>query len=434
MANTPTDITEIDVAKRGICRVHYLLGSEQPVKSTIIGDEPLFYMDYECEDSEEFFGDDMDDNDPFGFAAIESGLNRLQERISGTNKDIADMDRESEMRFGNFLENMDVATGAKALEEPHDLMMADLTASLKKSRILKEYMDYGRDFGTSLKFCTQTKTAYYNREDACIYINPHQDKPDMVLAAIRELRRMWQHRNGVLVHPLTFQPDQAVLVHRAQQADLAVSMIRGAWELQLSGEKEAWERLENSSMSDLTRAFARESFMDFRTLNNGVAASAVFEAWFLSNRCKIVDRDLIQQMLADYQGYVFDSEQSSTQIGAELIIALGTMPFGKNYLAPYINTIINDALFTEVRDRSNANFLWFIKFERSFRETEQELQSSLPNESGEILAADNQKNKRFGDHEEENIVSLPSGGESAASNEGSDGSNVISFLRESGKR
>jgi len=53
------------------------------------------------------------------------------------------------------------------------------------------------------------------------------------------------------------------------------------------------------------------------------------------------------------------------------------MPFGKNYLAEHAVTIMDDAIFTEVRDRSNANFLWFIKFERSFRETEQELQTSV---------------------------------------------------------
>ena len=35
---------------------------------------------------------------------------------------------------------------------------------------------------------------------------------------------------------------------------------------------------------------------------------------------------------------------------------------------------MTDPIFTDVRDRSNANFLWFIKFERSFKETEQELQ------------------------------------------------------------
>jgi hypothetical protein len=105
-------------------------------------------------------------------------------------------------------------------------------------------------------------------------------------------------------------------------------------------------------------------------------------------------------MLAEYQGYVFEADQASQTLAAQLLTALGGMPHGKNYLAPYIETILNDALFTEVRERSNANFLWFIKFERSFRETEQELQSQSP--SGRDARSDaphSKKTKRFGDHE-----------------------------------
>ena len=168
-------------------------------------------------------------------------------------------------------------------------------------------------------------------------------------------------------------------------ADLMAGMVRIAWELQLAGEKDVWARIENSPLADLGRAFAREAFLDFRTVNNGIANCAVFEAWFLSDRCQHEDRRLIQQMLADYQGYVFDAEQSSKAVTAELIVALGSMPFGKNYLAPYINTIVSDALFTEVRDRSNANFLWFIKFERSFQEKELQMIEESVKLSAEIV-------------------------------------------------
>jgi hypothetical protein len=130
-------------------------------------------------------------------------------------------------------------------------------------------------------------------------------------------------------------------------------------------------------MADLGRAFAYEAFLDFRTLNNGQAAAAVFECWFLSERCRIEDKNLIRQMLADTQGYVFDEEQSGKALTPALLSALGSVPFGKNYLAGHAQTIIADPVFNEVRDRSNANFLWFIKFERSFRETERELHNEF---------------------------------------------------------
>jgi hypothetical protein len=68
-------------------------------------------------------------------------------------------------------------------------------------------------------------------------------------------------------------------------------------------------------------------------------------------------------------------------------MALGEQPFGKNYLAPYAQMIIEDPVFTEVRDRSNANFLWFIKFERSFRETEQALQSEEGTDGEDVLSS-----------------------------------------------
>jgi hypothetical protein len=124
----------------------------------------------------------------------------------------------------------------------------------------------------------------------------------------------------------------------------------------------------------LGRAFAREAFLDFRTINNGLASAAVFECWFLSERCRATDKQLINQMLSDHQGYVFEGLSPALSITPAVIGALGTMPYGKNYLAAHAATILSDTIFTDVRDRSNANFLWFIKFERSFRETEHELQ------------------------------------------------------------
>jgi hypothetical protein len=288
---------------------------------------------------------------------------------------------------------------------------AILTRLLEKSRLAGAFLACMNRYNGQIVLTDQVETATYDRAAGNIHINPNRPRAEQVLLAARELRRLWQHRNGALLDPLTFHPDQAILVNRAQIADMNASMVRIAWELQLAGEKECWMRIEDSPLEDLARAFAREAFLDFRTISNGAASCAVFEAWFLSERCSHEDRRLIQQMLADYQGYVFDAETSSKAITAELIAALGSMPFGKNYLAPYINTIVSDALFTEVRDRSNANFLWFIKFERSFRESEQHLQGGEEHVShGDRRGSSHKKIKRFGDHEKTaEIISLPRG-------------------------
>jgi len=163
----------------------------------------------------------------------------------------------------------------------------------------------------------------------------------------------------------------------------------------------------------------------------------VFEAWFLSDRCRQQDRKLIQLMLADYQGYVFEGENVSRTVGNELIIALGTMPFGKNYLAPYVGTIVSDAVFTEIRDRSNANFLWFIKFERSFREAEQELQGHENNARDDHHESLKNNKKRLGKNEKEKIITLhgeddPAFVRKSANGGLSGGAQIIAFRHRTG--
>lgn len=356
-----------------ICRVAYTLNNMQPVVSTIIGSQPLFYMDYAIEDDDEFF-------DAADLNILEEEIAKLKHSIESFEKqyDARDFNNEksAEATLELFAQNAKGFCGAIDRVDAKT-RLANVKNMIVKSRIGAAYLDFAAKHGVDIALSAQTDVSSYDRHSGLIQINPHQSFEDMVLCAVTELRRHWQHRAGALIHPLLFHPDNAILINRAQVTDLSVAMIRVAWELQLAGEKSVWERLENSPMSDLARAFAREAFLDFRTINNGIASAAVFETWFLSERCRIQDKTLIQQMLSDYQGYMFDAENNAQSLTAGIIAALGTMPYGKNYLAQHANTIMEDAIFTDVRDRSNANFLWFIKFERSFRETEQELQSTV---------------------------------------------------------
>lgn len=362
-----------------VCRVTYTLNNTQPVTCTIIGDQPLFYMDIE----EDLSGAEM------MFDAADISV--LDHEIETLRKEIETFDRLSEeflqpasQRLDDFRADKEFVTGQKEDEEEEYASKADLIELVSSSRLAQAYLDFMKQYGVEITLSHQVEDACYDRRAGLIYINPRLDMADQALLLARELRRHWQHRQGVLIHPMMFQPDNAVLVNRLLNADLAVSMVRAAWELQLSGFKKAWERIENSSLADLGRALAREAFLDFRTLNNGQASAAVFESWFLSERCRYEDKKLIKQMLADYQGYVFNTEIERQAITPALISALGNMPYGKNYLAAHAATILSDPIFIDVRDRSNANFLWFIKFERSFRETEQELQPGLDHAAGGV--------------------------------------------------
>jgi hypothetical protein len=391
--------------------VSYTLNNDQPVRCTIIGDQPLFFMD--CE-TDEFADDMMIESDPLfaSLNALETGLENLLESYTIAGEAHTGLIApEISPLCDDFAASMKKLTCGKTTT----CDLGALIDTLRQSRLAAAYLNFAAQHNISIVAGTAIETAQYDRAAGKIFLNAALDETDLILLCLRELRRVWQHKHGALLHPMTFHPDQAILINRSQQADLATAMVRGAWELQLAGVKAPWERLESTSFNDLCRAFAREAYQDFRALNNGSASSAVFESWFLSERCRHADRVLIQDMLSDYQGYVFGSEQASRPVTIDLIMALGSVPYGKNYLAPYISTIVKEALFTEVRDRSNANFLWFIKFERSFREAEQELQKgNVVTDRGNRF--DPPQRKKEGDDEERSdIIHLPTGGGRSAS-------------------
>lgn len=353
------------------CFMAYTLNNKQPVVCTIVADQPYFYMDEMDMEPEDalFYEDDL--------ASIETDLADLRHKMESYERMAKSFQSEPRQHLEDFAEEAAHITNTDVVMEASLLQPSDrITLAIGHSRMGKALLDFAHLHGVYIVESDLVGTARYDRNAGKIFIHPELAEIESCLLAVRELRRHWQHRKGVMLHPLSFHPDQAILINRAQHADLTIAMVRVAWELQLAGHRDAWEFIENSPMADLGRAFAREAFVDFRSLSDGKASSAVFESWFLSERCRVQDKRLIQAMLADHQGYVFHNEETSRTVSIDLIQALGQQPFGKNYLSDYARMIIDDAIFTEVRDRSNANFLWFIKFERSFQETEQALQSS----------------------------------------------------------
>jgi hypothetical protein len=371
-------------ARHRPCLMAYTLNNTQPVICTIVADQPYFYMEEEAiSDEDDLLG--LED-----YADFEKDLADLKKKMDAYERMSRVYERDPSRRLADFAAEAQEITAVKNAAQSQEILQpADrIVTMLGKSRMAQALLDCARTHSVYIVESDQVCSARYDRESGKILIHPGLGEVEQCLLAVRELRRHWQHRKGVLIHPLTFHPDQAILINRAQIADLTIAMIRVGWELQLAGMREAWDYILNSPLADLGRAFAREAFVDFRSLASGKASSAVFETWFLSERCRHQDKKLIQAMLADHQGYVFTNEDASRNISIEMITAMGEQPFGKNYLAQYARAIIEDPVFTEVRDRSNANFLWFIKFERSFRETEQALQSGEElNESGVLTGS-----------------------------------------------
>lgn len=379
---------ELQIWQLADCRFAYTLNNHQPVRCTWISDQPLFYSDFEDATDEDMLFDDP------VLQALERDIAQLREKTEAYEEISKSFVLPEDNTSRLFLEDAVCLTdrnfsAATLLDSFHEV--------LQKSRLASQFLSFAALQGVRLASSRQVLDASYDRAAGVIWIRPDLEISLQVLLATRELRRMWQHKNGAGLHPLAFHPDFAVLINRAQIADQIVSMVRVAWELQLAGEKGAWVRLENSPLSDLSRAFAREAISDFRSINSGVAARATFESWFLSERCRKADRQLIQQMLADYQGYAFsENSEASRMIALDLLKALGKVPFGQNYLTSAVQQIVADPVFTDVRDRANANFLWFIKFERSFTEAEREMRPEFssapkPAPSGLVIALPNRE-------------------------------------------
>lgn len=381
--------TEIKIWPLENCRFAYTIGTAQPVRCSWISDQPLFYADYQdVADDEEYLLDDP------VMEALERDIADLRDKTNAydvVSREFAEPENHIQSLF-----SQDAGFISTIYKSSESNLQASLDL-LHQSRLASQFISFAQLHGIAIRETSQIVDAAYDKTSNAVLVRADLDMPTKVLLMVRELRRMWQHRNGAGLHPLSVHPDYAVLMNRAQQADLVVSMVRVAWELQLAGYKDAWVRVENSTLSDLGRAFAREAIADFRSINNGMAARATFESWFLSERCRKADRSLIQQMLADYQGYVFsDQVETSRLITLDVTKALGKMPFGTNYLEAVSTQIINDPVFTEVRDRSNANFLWFIKFERSFTEVENTaaVKEALKPETAEIISFPKKKSAK----------------------------------------
>jgi hypothetical protein len=228
-------------------------------------------------------------------------------------------------------------------------------------------------------------TQFYPKDGGGVFtMNPRKSSGDLLNALSRGLRQAWQHHRGALVNPMRFSPEEAVLVNRAQQADAFMISIKIAWELKLVGEDAAWNVMAGSPMGDVTRVFETRASKDFRTLNNGEAARAAYDKFFDSCRTKIHDKQIIHQMLLDDHGYM-KSQRNPQKVSIDLFQKLGELPHGRNYLSLHGERVPTDMCYATVEDRSNANFLWFIKFERSFQEKELQMMKESVKASGEIV-------------------------------------------------
>jgi len=148
-------------------------------------------------------------------------------------------------------------------------------------------------------YCPRSNTAMFAST-----VSP-SEKPLLLAAALRQAHL---HLSGAHKHVFRFDPDKWATVSRAYAADLASIMSRVAWEMKLVEDTGPWEYWEKYPGEDIARAVAKEASLDFRSLRNGQAMTAGFEAWFLSERCRKTDHLMIKEALADHRGYIFGKD------------------------------------------------------------------------------------------------------------------------------
>lgn len=273
-----------------------------------------------------------------------------------------------------------------AQDAPAIVPIDELKALLLKSRTGQSLLEETGGAAIDIIYDMQTPVSQYypNGGKSVVALHPFRPKGDLINLLTRELRRAWQHRNGALVNPLSFEPDDAILVNRAQQADVLMIAIKTAWELKLAGEVEAWDYLIGSPMADISRSYEEKAKTDFRTLNDGEASRAAYDKFFEDSRTKAHDKRIIHQMLLNETGYI-KSNAARSKLSLELFQRLGQLPNGKNYLVMKSKRMPVDLTYAVVDDRSNANFLWFIKFERSFQEKEMQMVQESVKLSAEVV-------------------------------------------------
>lgn len=373
-------------------RMSYHAGHhKQTVMCNMLGDQPLFYID--DTDQEDCMLDDLFDMHGIEVEGQTDFLDDLRAKLNAYEKS------------ARLVETTQIRSAEDAFDSlfaPREkLTLGHIIEFGSQSATFAAYKTFLDMNNITIRLDDMVQTSQYDRQAGVITVNAGLSTVNAVFALAQSMRMAWHHKQGILINPLKFQPEDAVLVNRLFHADKAVVQTEIAWDMNLAGHKDIWAEFIAVNGFDLCTAYAVEAMTNFRSIKGGLAARATFEKWFISGRCKSVDRNLIQIMLGNHDGVAFESREMSSMVAAEIVAKLGTRPQGKNYLAPIMNQVMTDGLFMEVRDRSNANFLWFIAFERSFNETEQHLQEGR--KSSNARSGENKKDHKNAD----SIVTFP---------------------------
>jgi Putative metallopeptidase family (DUF6782) len=181
---------------------------------------------------------------------------------------------------------------------------------------------------------------------------------ETLFALLVLLRRAGQDPS---LSPLDHSPDQAIFLNRLLIFDAYSYAIKIAYELKMSGKPEIWKWImSHKIIGSSARVYELLASEDFRTINNGLAHKKCFQYFFLDHNTYEHDKMLIHHMLFD--NYI--QKPCKDRIDASAINKLGDLGNGAQYITAQI--LHNFGGYSCISNKSNANFVWFIKFEKSF--------------------------------------------------------------------
>lgn len=320
-------MTEIIYTRVPNLRFAYTYKDTHPTFCTLISDDVLPYRYQE---------DEYDETDPL-LAQLERDIAEVREK----NKLARSRLPSHESNFPLILEN---SFDGHTLWEVHKLR--DYLEGIETSRVLMK----------SITRVIAGPVASAECYGDTLIVNPHSDMVRVALASIKAIR--------VAHNPVVpYKIEDLILYNRLIEADSLYWVWRFSWEKLLLGDSLPM-KLFNSVYPSLAVAGAREAMSNFRSLRDGNCARAFTEAWFLEEYCRATDSLTIRLVLAEPS-----RSNSSVSLSPQEACRVGSVE-GTSYLSSVITTIMADPIFTEVRNRRDANFVWFLRFESSFRESE----------------------------------------------------------------
>lgn len=355
-----SNIVEINNGQSGFASVRMVMslnGHRKPV-CTLIAQDPYFF-DVDPEALEDEIHAQL---------SLDGAAFQVPEALT-----IARETSDGFVTLGDFDEGLpltdDVAAlCANALTAQAGFDLKAVTKRLKASSTAATLLDQMQSHGVTFAKSFNTETVFFDEATNRILLNNHLDDATAMMLLVRACRQSAL----APIKDMLRNPERAILLNRALHAEMNLIMVQVAWELSLADDKAAWKMLSRSALADLAYAFGQRATSDFRALRDGRAALAAFDQWFYSGRTRKADRTLIQTLLA--AGDVAASTENAFEVIAALR-TIGERGIGRNYLIDHVMTLMEDGFYGEVRDRSNANFLWFVKFERSYRAAEEAVEA-----------------------------------------------------------